>query len=233
MKKLLSTIQTLAKDLRAMTPKQRIEHIWYYFKWHIIIFLGCIIAAASLISSMLAQKESVLGGGFINISVSESGVEYLADEYLQVMEYNAKKQEVFLYDSGMTGMSADQMMQNPNLTISFMTMIGAKKFDYLLMDEVALNHYKEQGLFMDLHSVFSADFLQSNEHLLIYSDTYDEDGNALGQLYPVGICIDAIPFATEHIESDAPVYLAFARNAVHPEKLAGFYDYLCSWKPGS
>lgn len=217
-----------------MSNKERLDHIWYHFKWHIIAILICIIAAISLFVTMIGnQKESVIGGGLLNVSATEAGTVFLTDNYLYAEGYNNKKYQATLYAPGIVGMDSDELNQNPNFTISFMTMLGAKEFDYLILDEVAMNHYKEQGLFMDLSSIFSGNELQSLECSLVYSDTYDEDGNALEKMYPIGICIDSLPFAENCIESNSPIYLVFAGNAPNSDRLVDFYKYLCSWKPTS
>ena len=217
-----------------MSNKERFDHIWYHFKWHIIAILLCIIAVVSIFVTMIGNhKDSVIGGGLLNVSTTETGTAFLTDNYLYAEGYSRKKYQATLYAPGIVGMDSDELNQNANFTISFMTMLGAKKFDYLILDEAAMNYYKEQGLFMNLASIFSADELQNLSSSLVHSDTYDEDGNALGQMYPIGICIDSLPFAKNCIESDSPVYLVFAGNAPHSDRLVDFYKYLCSWKPTS
>ena len=217
-----------------MSNEERFEHIWYHFKWHIIAILLCIFTVVSISVTMISnQKDSIIGGGLLNVSATETGTTFLTDNYLYTNGYSSKKHQATLYDPGITGMNSDDLNQNANFTISFMTMLGVKKLDYLILDEIALNYYKEQGLFMDLSAIFSADDLQSLASSLVYSDTYDKDGNALGKMYPIGICIDSLPFAENCIQSNSPVYLVFAGNAPHTDKLVNFYKYLCSWKPTS
>ena len=217
-----------------MSNKERFDHIWYHFRWYIVAILLCIIAVVSIFVTMIGnQKDSVIGGGLLNVSATEAGATFLTDNYLYTEGYDNKKYQATLYVPNIVGMDDDALKQNADFTISFMTMLGAKEFDYLILDEVAMNYYKEQGLFMDLSSIFSADELQNLEYSLAYSDTYDEDGNALGQMYPIGICIDSLSFTENCIESHSPIYLVFAGNAPHSDKLVDFYKYLCAWKPTS
>lgn len=226
--------QKLKKDMLDMTAREKAEHIWYHFKWYIIAMLVCMIATISLISTMaINHRNTVFGGGLINVSVSDTGTAFLTEDYLQATNSNNKKYQATLYAPGIIGMDDAGLTQNASFTISFMTMLGAKEFDYLILDEAALNHYKEQGLFMNLRTLFSDAELQNMEQLLVYSDTYDEDGNALGQLYPVGICIEDLPFTENCLNSTSDVYLVFAGNAPHTDRLVAFYNYLCSWNPAS
>lgn len=231
MKKTILAIQNLCRDLQAMTPKQRVEHIWYHFKWHILAVICCIAVVISLcVDIAKGNQQELLGGGILNITLSDSGADFLTEAYLQSFGYKTNQYEVMLYDPGLTGMDSAAIEQNPSFTMSFMTMIGAKKLDFLIMDETAMNYYLPQGLFMDLRSIFNSEELQEMSDLLTYSDSYDEDGNALSQFYPVGICIDSLPFTSACTEAEAPVYLLFVRNAPHPDKLDDFYNYLLSWK---
>ena len=217
-----------------MSAQERFDHIWYHFKWHILAILLCIIAVASILITMISnRKDIVIGGGLLNVSTTEVGTIFLTDNYLYTEGYDNKKHQATLYIPSIVGMDSEELKQNANFTISFMTMLGAKEFDYLILDEVAMNYYREQGLFKNLSSIFSEDELQNLEHSLAYTDTYDEYGNALGQVYPIAICIDSLSFAENCIESKSPVYLVFASNAPHADRLVDFYKYLCAWEPTS
>lgn len=215
-----------------MTAGEKAAHIWYCFKWHIIVTCLCLATAVSLITTMVGNhKETVIGGGLLNISVSETGATFLMKDYLQFTGHSGSKYQVTLYSPGISGMDEAGLLQNSDFTIYFMTMLGAKEFDYLILDETAFNYYSEQGLFLDLRTVFSSAELQNMESLCVFPDMCDEDGNTSEQMYPVGICIDSLPFVETCVGSATSVYLVFAANAPHPDKLADFYRYLCAWKP--
>lgn len=227
-------VQQLKNDMEPMSARQRMEHILYHFKWHLLAIVACIIVAISLIFSIVdGSKPFMLGGGTVNASLSEEGTIYLTDNYLSAMGSSSKKHQISFFDSGLTGLDAAQIDQNPNFTMTFMTMVGAEKFDYIIMDEVAMTYYMEQGLFMDLHDVFTQEELLSLDTLIAYANIYDENGVNTGETYPVGICIDALSFTTECVQPSENVYLLFAKNAPHKDQLHSLYDYLCSWTPDS
>ena len=232
--KIINFIQQLKHDMTPMSPRQRFDHIWYHFKWHLIAIVACITAATSLTVSVInGTKPFILGGGIVNVSISADGTTYLTDQYLAAMGTDKKHHQISLFDSGISETNAAELELNSSFTTTFMTLLGAKKFDYLIMDKPTATYYMEQGLFMDLHSIFNIDELQSMESLLLYANIYNEDGITTGEMYPVGICIDALHFTSECITPSEGIYILFAENAPHKDQLHMLYDYLCAWTSGS
>lgn len=210
-----------------MTRQERINHIWYYFKWHIVAVAICIIAIISLsINIIQSSKNDVLGGAILNVSISEEGTTYLNDNYLQFCGYKKSKNQVFIFNSGIKNLSADELQLNPDFTMAFTTMLGAKKLDFLIMDKPVMDYYIAQNYYMDLRQIFTTDELQALSENLIYTDiTID----GIIQPIPIAICIDELPFTVNCIQSSQSVYLLFSRNAPNKNQLKSFYDYLCSW----
>lgn len=224
---IIHTFKQLKADLSSMSHQERREHIWYHFKWHIVAALVGVIALTSLFLSILSgSKQDILGGGFINVTVSETGLEYLTSEYLQLNDCKESKYEVFIYDSGLVGLTAEELQQNANFTISFITLIGAQELDFLIMDQTSMDYYIQQDLYLDLQNVFSAEDLQQLSPYLVYKSTEEE---GVSFTYPVGICIDNFSFTTKCIQAEQPVYLLFTKNSTRTDKLDDFYNYLCSW----
>ena len=216
--------QKIKKDMASMSTQEKINHIWYHFKWYIIaIIIGTILLISLVVSIVSSAKHDLLGGGIINVSISDAGSQFLSGDYIESQGYDTSRNQVILYNPGLTNMTAEQLKQNANFTISFMTMIGAQELDFLIVDQVALKYYMDQGLYMNLQEVFSEAQLQCLDSYLVYGSSIS------GKSYPVGICIDHLAFTADCIESDSPVYLLFIGNAKHTDQLSGFYDYLCSW----
>lgn len=66
----------------ALTPKQKLEHIWLYQKVPIILILIAVTILISGIHRAMTQKEPVLYVGFLNVAVGSELESELTECYL-------------------------------------------------------------------------------------------------------------------------------------------------------
>ena len=214
--RLKAHLQKLKADLASMSWRERLEHLWTYYKWVVFAAIGVIIFLHMLLSALIAGNREVLISGIgINVPMTQEGITCLTDDYLTRLE-GTKRQTVQYLDEILD-------MDNPAIgqEASYSTivkvsgLISTTSLDYFLLDPEALDYYSEGDLFMDLQNLFSQEALAQLTVLEI-------------QGVPKLIDISGTWFAETYITAEGPCYLAFAYNAPHPEACLELWQYLCS-----
>lgn len=219
--------QKLKDELKDMTPKQKLEHLWEYYKWVLGVFLGVILVICVVISSIISlNTELRLSGTLINVDVSPDGYVYLQDGYFARIGGQEGKEVVEL---------RNMQFQNPYTTLdqtyaldvqeSVIALISAGDLDYLLFDELALPFFMDPETVLDLRELFSQEELDAMGSAVIKLQMPDT-----GELLPMAIDIRDTVFFDEYMETDEAIYLAFAINT--PRKEACL-DFWCFIKGGS
>ena len=80
-----------------MRPAEKLEYIYTYYKWPILLGVLVLLTAASIVQRQLTRKEPVIYLGFANVAVGEDLEEVLTVNFLRLEGNNAKRQEVYLY----------------------------------------------------------------------------------------------------------------------------------------
>lgn len=218
-------------DLKPMTWRQRVDHIWTYYKGGILTVAFILFAAISLIVSNLSQKESAMCGVSVNVTVSTEGTAYLEESYLAHLGTPAGKEAV-LYPIyyGSLEEAVVEYEYNYNQIMRPVLMVSAQELDYLLLNAESMQRYMAYELFLDLRSIFSAEELAAMGDSVIRSIPMDEEDQPVEtEPIPVAIDISSLPFVSENILSSGPVYLAFANNAPNMDTLRNFWTFLNDW----
>ena len=72
----------LIETLKPMTGKQRVEHIWEYYKEYMFVALMVIVLLVIVFTSIFNKKTEVLFSGvLVNMEVSDAGWEYINEEF--------------------------------------------------------------------------------------------------------------------------------------------------------
>ena len=76
--------QKLKSELKDMTPKQKLEHLWEYYKWVLGVVLAVIIVIGTVIGSVITMNtETIISGAIVNVPVDMAGYFQLQDGYYQ------------------------------------------------------------------------------------------------------------------------------------------------------
>ena len=216
--------------LRPMSWRDRIDHIWTYYKEIILIGAVVIILLASILGNALKPRLEVRMSGYLaNITLSEDGSAYLKEDYLSHLGGSADSQTVILNSTVFGGEGyLTNMEANYNAALAPVLQVTAQEVDYMLLDEVALEFYLNKAFFMDLRQLLNEEELKQLE--LTYYQPVDIDEKPVGESYPVAADITGTAFAQGCAKDAKKVYFVAVANGPNKDDIRNFWEYLNSWK---
>ena len=202
------------KSFQALPFRKKLEHIWIYYKWYILVAAAVICVLVSILGTVANnQKETLISGIFINNTTSAEGYACLTEDFWACCGADAD-QKVEL----VTGRSIDFEAETPSQqdAAAFMTvtcMIAAKTLDYVITDEASLAHFVEQEVVMDLRQLLP-------ENALAQWDTIEQDGAV------IALRLDNTAFAEHYPLSADRSCILIVANAPSGQGVAQFLEYL-------
>ena len=219
--------QELKDALRPMPWKKKLEHLWEYYKWVLVVLLViATIIYISVVGYSSARVEGLLYGEIVNLSFDTEAVEYLSDDLLEHLNGVKGDQKVSVYMSNLV-VGEDSTYDNyyaPLIRTS--SEIENNKLDYVLVDSSTLAVYFNEEFLLDLRRLFSAEELAQMEENLVYV-LYEETGEQI----PMAINVTETAFVTNHLNHKTAVYLGFVANTERQETCKTFYDYFMAYQP--
>ncbi|MBQ8768735.1 MAG: hypothetical protein IJZ15_03685 [Oscillospiraceae bacterium] len=220
----VSWYRRLKNDMKDMTFKEKLGHLWEYYKWIAITAVVLIIATVSVVNSVIENsKELAYGGMVVNLTVTDEGNTYLKEGWFEALEGDPKEQKIELDTMYLPNMDQPTFSETSRANVTKITaMITAGHVDYVLADAYAVHYLCSGGSFSALDEVLPEELLAQFEGKLV---TYEDDEKT----YLVAIDISELPFVKKHIMSPDKVYIAFPGNTGRTERNAAFVQYLMNW----
>lgn len=216
--------------LKPMTWKQRLEHIWMYYKEYLYI-LGIIIMALSLLVTIIKrQTEDVAVSGMaVNVIIKQEGYNYLSVDYQEYLGC-AEKGQIVELDYTQFGDVMDATYGSDSLYASLIltSRVSGGLLDYMILDKFAMEYYITHEVYMDLRNFFTEEELAAlaAENRVIYAQ---QDGQE--DRWPIAIDITQIPYVKDNITSeDGKVYFALSGNTQKPEMCRNAWEYILAWE---
>lgn len=198
----------------AMNFRQKLEHIWIYYKMWILVLIVLIAVAISAIGSIrYNSRQQLISGIFLNTTTTEEGYAHLKDGYWQ-FRGSSPKQRTELIESRTLDMENLPENDAANLMV-VVSMIAAKTLDYVIADESALNMLDEQEVVLDLREILPA---QTLENL-----TTKESSTGI-----IAIAMQDTAFAKTFPVVPQESWLCIINNTPDREETARFVNYLLS-----
>ena len=150
-------LNKLKEELRSLeTPRDKLEHLWEYYKWIPAVFLGFIAIISMIIAAIISlNTETIVAGAIINVPVSPEGYSMLQDGYYARAHTEGKRQRVELTNMNFVDpYSTVQQTYSMDIMENVTAMIGADLLDYVIYDEVALPYFMTPEAFADLRQLF-------------------------------------------------------------------------------
>ncbi len=221
----VSWYQRLKNDMKDMTFQEKLAHLWDYYKWVAITVVVVIIAAVSIVVSVVQNsKELAFGGAVVNLTVSEEGNAYLKEGWFEAMGCDPKKQKVeldMLFVANLDMPTADAQAALGGIT-KITAMISGNQIDYVMADAYSIHYLCSGGSFSPLDEVIPAELLAKFEGKLV-----ELENN--GKKCLIAIDISDLPFVKKHIISKDKTYIAFPGNTPRTQETIAFLEYLMNW----
>ncbi len=213
----------LIETLKPMTPEKRLEHLWEYYKWVLVVVFLVVCVISIVVSAVQNAKTQVLISGVaVNLDIGADGYTYLAEDMFTILGGSGKYQTVEFTSSQIADINKTQQIEYTyNAIMRNIALVEGKMLDYMLVDTVGLSTYMSYDLFLDLGQVLTQEELTALEEDLIYLQ-YEETDERI----PVAVNIRSTEFFQKHVGSDGPFYLTFIANTTRLEACRTLWENL-------
>lgn len=220
---------------RAMRPAEKLDYVFTYYKWPILLALLVLLALGSVLRRELTRKDPVLYLAFANVAVGAETEEKLTAGFLGAAGIDPKRREVYLYRGLYLSENADTL-NHEYAYASRMKLMGAVtsgKLDLILMNREAYDLLSRGGYLLELSSLLP-ESAQSclTENTVVLSDNGIEYTLGEAAVHEVaaetaknGIDVSAFPLFEAAGFSDA-VYLGVIANSGRLPDCTRYIDYL-------
>lgn len=224
--KLSLHLRQLKATLKPMDTRQRLEHLWLYYKW-VLFVLAIVICIVSIVITGISNrnKELLLVGEVVNVPLSADGYNLLSEDYFAYLGGRPGKQEVRVSTSVYAGVETDKEIAfGYSASMRVLSMATGGELDYLITDEVGLRHYLGQDIFLDLREVLAEEELAGISDRIVNLAPQGEEGTAAQ--FPVAIDLTGTAFAENYLLEESTVYLSFVVNTQNMDACRNFLQYL-------
>lgn len=209
---------------RELSFKQKLEHIWIYYKWKILIPVLSVIAIISISMSLYENfKDSALYAVFLNSEFDDETNQAFVDDFIDYAQLDMKGKKVTL-DSSMyiyrkNGTSDTTSLSSNQKLLAMYTSI---EMDVIISDQANFDYYAAQGSFSALKEVLPEEFLENHADRLITAK--DSEGNDI--CFGIDIS-DSQKLKDSNAYKDvSPIILAIPVTHMEDENLLKFIEFL-------
>ena len=222
----------LKEDLSRMTFKEKVQHLWTYYKSTLLIAIAAIALLSIVITSVInVNKDIIVSGVSVNVYLSEEGQQYLSDDYYEKVYDGSGLEkvdfaELSLYDAS----DMNHAQDNQYALAALSALISEGELDYMIVDQSALTLFiKYESILQDLRHLFPQEDLAKLGNKVAHM-RLEEDGEDI----PIAFDITDLPFildnTTQGGNPEKPLYLIFTLNSPREDACRAIYQYILDWK---
>lgn len=158
----------MTPKIKDLPFKERMENIWYYYKWHIIIGIALIVIVLSSVNSMFTKPIYIFNLSAVGCCDSTKGKEVseLSDDIVKLIGKTNKRDaaEIDLYGL----MNANDTLKNLdyNSHEKLSVKIAAKGVDILVINKSDFDDLIKQEAFVKLDTLKDFDINNKNYNLI-------------------------------------------------------------------
>ena len=223
----------LINDLKPMTFKQRVDHLWSYYKAYLIIVAMVVMFIGFFVTVIdHRSKTPLVSGMMINMTMTQDGHNYLMEDYQKLLSPDDKNKIVELDYTYFGDLNdPDNGDASYYAAMTFIARVSGQLIDYAMMDKFAMEFYLSQDVYLDLREFFTAEELATldAENRLIYLQIQDE-GEEPGERFPVAVDITELPFIKDTVTSEGPIYFTLSGHIRNLDMCRNAWDRLHAWE---
>lgn len=217
----IGNLKSLKKDMAHMTGKEKLNHIWTYYKWLLVVLVVLIMAVSILLASITnLRKINLLGGISVNVEMSEEGVAYLEDGFKAKIGTGSKRETVVF--SG-TDVGAGETFDEGYAIQSVDALCANGELDYMIMDQSAHTIFFNRSAYKELNEIFTEEELLELQSKGI-GVGYNDDN------VPISLDITDCAFIQANAKTKDRVYLMFVLNGPNLNNCKAFLEHILAWE---
>ena len=227
---------------RSMVPAQKLDYLFTYYKWPILLALAALLILGSAVRRQLTKKEPVLYEGLVNVAAGPALEERLTAGFIAASGADGKKQEVYLYRDLYLSNDADTLNHRYAYAskVKVMGAIETQKLDVVLLNREGYELFSRAGYLSELRSFLSGGgpaLLSAAEPLLVTGEVVVEDNAIKWELNEAeehtvvtrseenALELTALPMIRSAGFGE-PIYLGVIANTPRGEAAAQYIEYL-------
>lgn len=227
-------IAELKESFRRMDVPHKIEYIYTYYKWFILLGLVALVILSNTVYRQVTKKDVPLYVGFANVVVGPELEQTMTTDFLEQLELPLKKNEVLLYKG--LYLSHDPAPEDHQYayasSMKVMAAVNAKKLDAVLMNQEAYDLLSQDGYLMELSDMPAslAPYLTENE-VILESNAVDVNLNIETEYRVVTESVvngvDVSSFSCfQDAGFDGAIYFGIFPNTLHADTAVQYLEYL-------
>lgn len=217
----------LREDLAPMTFKEKMDHIWTYYKeYMLVVFCVLLIVGGTLVAFLMPKPEILLAGVQCNMKLTTEGYDYLTKDY-RANVLDGAEGSVYLHTHDFYGEgTVDAVEHTSKAYYSVAGYVEAKELDYMLLDLYSFRYFGSDRIYMDLRELLSEEELADLDArgMVLYEEAEGSD-----ETVPRAINIADTAFCQEHLNTEE-CYLVFIRNTPRFENCEKLWEYIKNYE---
>lgn len=222
----------------ALSKSKKLEHIWLYYKWPILLALIAVYILASGIHRSLTEKDPVLYMACVNVAVGEDLESALTEDYLVSRDHDTRKKQVLLYrDLYLSNAPTPENHEYAyTSSLKVMATIHAKELDLVLMNRESYDLCSGSFYLLDLRELIDtedprfASCLTKNlvvleDNAIEYNLGEAEEYTAVTESVPNALALSRLPLF-QAAGFSGEVYLGVIANSPRLSECAEYLAFL-------
>ena len=168
----------------------------------------------------------MIAGDLMNLSISDEGLEYLTDDYLERMggEKFLKKFQIVetFYSNGGSG---EEVEYNYETSSQIVARVAACMLDFQIINKGAMELFLGEDFYLDLRQFLTEEELAQWEGKIVYIEYMDSD-----ERIPVALDISDTAFARDCMPNYGPYFFAVVKTSPRMDVVRDYFDYLLAWE---
>ncbi len=210
---------------QGMTFQEKAEYLWEYYRWVLLVAAFAVIVIAMVVTGIINTSGEILySGAVVNVQISEEGCDYLTENWAETLGAGKNQKANLFVTSFQDLQTTSDAVVSSAAAMQVVLMITAEDYDYVIMDGVALDFYKNHPVFTALDVMFPEEIMDKYQDRIVYHET-EESGR-----FPFAVDITGSGFARTYAAPDTKIYIAFPGNTGRTEINEDFLEYLVKYE---
>lgn len=214
--------QKLKDELKDMSPREKLEHLWEYYKWVLGVLLVVVVIVGTIVGSIISlNTETIIAGAIINVPVNMEGFVELQDGYYQHAKTEGRQAVGLTNFTFLDPYTTVEQTYTLDIIENVTAMIGSDNLDYVMYDDLALTFFMTPEFFTDLRELFTEKELDAMGNAVIKLQIPET-----GELIPIAIDIRDTSFYDRYMAEEKAIYLSFSVRLPRKEACVDFWHYI-------